>query len=402
MSNKINISSVISPDILKNISTSTAIKTFGDQIKDKAKEKVISYAQGKVGELTSQLEQLVKDEIKAGIDYSNKKKQIEKNKDKYPTEEEYIIALRLNDIAYNEQKLAFEERKKQIQANINSALTDPYKKLKDEQKKLKDKLKELRKKTTKAEKDARRGRIKQVISNAIKSLAPIIALQLANQLATVISQRKKLETLVDQVNLYIDTQVTDQNTAAIATNLRNNTIALINDSIKKLQNLENITKKISLIITIFSLVLTVISLIPVPVPPKVIITLEKANKLIISLAAILVIVNNLLANEIAELNALIAKLKNINLNKLNSQELSNLTNAFLPTGGTYPPYKGFNFKIKEEQDPRFVVKGNKRRYAVAINRDGVEQLKSESSFTLDPNDLIEQLKLVIDQRNLQG
>lgn len=312
MSNKINISSVISPDILKNISTSTAIKTFGDQIKDKAKEKVISYAQGKVGELTSQLEQLVKDEIKAGIDYSNKKKQIEKNKDKYPTEEEYIIALRLNDIAYNEQKLAFEERKKQIQANINSALTDPYKKLKDEQKKLKDKLKELRKKTTKAEKDARRGRIKQVISNAIKSLAPIIALQLANQLATVISQRKKLETLVDQVNLYIDTQVTDQNTAAIATNLRNNTIALINDSIKKLQNLENITKKISLIITIFSLVLTVISLIPVPVPPKVIITLEKANKLIISLAAILVIVNNLLANEIAELNALIAKLKNIN------------------------------------------------------------------------------------------
>jgi len=39
---------------------------------------------------------------------------------------------------------------------------------------------------------------------------------------------------------------------------------------------------------------------------------------------------------------------------------------------------------------------------VAINRDGVEQLKSEYSFTLDPNDLVEQLKLVIDQKNLQG
>jgi len=71
MSNKINISSVISPDILKTISISTAIKTFGDQVKNKAKEKVISYAQGKVGELTSQLEQLVKDEIQAGINYSN-------------------------------------------------------------------------------------------------------------------------------------------------------------------------------------------------------------------------------------------------------------------------------------------------------------------------------------------
>jgi len=402
MNNKINISSVISPDILKTISTSTAIKTFGDQVKNKAKEKIISYVQDKVKELTSQLEQLVKDEIQVGINYSNKKQQIKKNRDKYPTEEEYIVALELNEIAYSEQKLAFEERKKQIQANINSTLTDPYKKLKDEQKKLKEKLKSLRKKTTKAEKDAKRRRIKQVVSNAVKTLAPIIALQLANQLTIIISQRKKLEILVDQVNLYIDTQVTNQNTAAIATNLRNTTVTLINNSIKKLQNLENITKKISLIITIFSLVLTVISLIPVPVPPKVIITLEKANKLVISLAAILVIVNNLLANEIAELNALILKLKNINLNKLNSQELSNLTNAFLPTSETYPPYKGFNFKIKEEQDPRFVVKGNKRRYAVAINRSGVEQLKSEFSFTLDPNDLIEQLKLVIDQRNLQG
>ena len=49
-----------------------------------------------------------------------------------------------------------------------------------------------------------------------------------------------------------------------------------------------------------------------------------------------------------------------------------------------------------------VVKGNKRRYAVAVDRDGVEVIKSDFSFTLDPNDLIEQLKLVIDQRNLQG
>jgi hypothetical protein len=68
----------------------------------------------------------------------------------------------------------------------------------------------------------------------------------------------------------------------------------------------------------------------------------------------------------------------------------------------FPPYKGFKFKIKEEQNQAFVVKGNKRHYAVATNRDGVEILKSEYSFTLDPNDLIDQLKLIIDQRNLQG
>jgi hypothetical protein len=52
-------------------------------------------------------------------------------------------------------------------------------------------------------------------------------------------------------------------------------------------------------------------------------------------------------------------------------------------------YKGFKFQIKEEQDPRFVVRGFKRRYAVAVNRQGVEIVKSEYSFTLDPNDLVD-------------
>ena len=69
-------------------------------------------------------------------------------------------------------------------------------------------------------------------------------------------------------------------------------------------------------------------------------------------------------------------------------------------GTNFPPYKGFRFALKEENNPRFVVRGNKRHYAVAFDKNNVEVLKSEASFTLDPNDLIEQLKLVIDQQNL--
>jgi hypothetical protein len=42
----------------------------------------------------------------------------------------------------------------------------------------------------------------------------------------------------------------------------------------------------------------------------------------------------------------------------------------------------------------------KRHYAVAIDKWDVEVLKSELSFTLDPNDLIDQLKLVIDSQGL--
>ena len=40
MATNSNISSVISPDILKTISTSTAIKTLGNQLIDQNKEKL--------------------------------------------------------------------------------------------------------------------------------------------------------------------------------------------------------------------------------------------------------------------------------------------------------------------------------------------------------------------------
>ena len=64
-------------------------------------------------------------------------------------------------------------------------------------------------------------------------------------------------------------------------------------------------------------------------------------------------------------------------------------------------YKGFKFAIKEEIGPKaIVVRGNKRHYAVAIDTNNVEVIKSEYSFTLDPNDLVDQLKLVIDSQNL--
>ena len=83
-----------------------------------------------------------------------------------------------------------------------------------------------------------------------------------------------------------------------------------------------------------------------------------------------------------------------------------LDNNLPPTpvnlGTDYGTYKGFKFALREENNPKFEVRGNKRHYAVAINKQNIDQLKSEPSFTLDPNDLIEQLKLVIDQQNLQG
>ena len=71
-------------------------------------------------------------------------------------------------------------------------------------------------------------------------------------------------------------------------------------------------------------------------------------------------------------------------------------------GTTGEIYKGFKLAVKEENNPKNEVRGFKRHYATANDKQNVEVLKSEYSFTLDPNDLITQLKLIIDERNLQA
>ena len=414
MSNTSNISSVISPDVLKTISASTIIKTFGDQLKDKAKEKVVAVLRDKAGELTSNLEQVIKDEQQAGIDHNNELKRLETiYQQGQITKEQYDEAVVKENDAYKKQQESFDLQKKKIQNDITNINLDPYKKIKEDRKKRKAQRQEKQAKNKARDTEAKRDANKKVIKNAKKTLAPIIGLQISNQLSSIISQRAKLEELVNQVNAYIDTANTPEATN-IATNLRNNTITLINNSIGKLQNLQTILNQINTYLAIFNAIVTVLSAIPIPtsVPPgigipvnvitKIIKALEKANKLVSALNVILAIASISLENEVRKLNELILKLKNVNLTGLDSQQLSDLTSSIYNNVDDFPPYKGFKFKIKVEENKAFEVKGNKRRYAIATDRDGVEVLKSEYSFTLDPNDLIDQLKLVIDQRNLQG
>ena len=414
MSNATNISSVISPDVLKTISTSTIIKTFGDQLKDQAKEKVISVVRNKAGELASELEQLIKDEQQAGVDHNNALKKLETlYKQGQITKENYDKAVKAENEAYDKQQESFKLRKTKLEKDIKNIIKDPYDKIKEDRKKRKEERQKKRAENKARDAEAKRDLNKKVIKNAAKTLAPIIALQIANQLSSIISQRAKLEELVDQVNAYIDIANTPE-TTTIATNLRNNTIALINSSISKLQSLQTTLNQINTYLAIFNAIVTVLSAIPIPtsVPPgigipvnvitRIVKAIEKANKLISALNVVLAIASISLESEVGKLNELILKLKNINLDGLNSQQLTDLTSSIYNNVDNFPPYKGFKFKIKVEENKAFEVKGNKRRYAVATDRDGVEVLKSEYSFTLDPQDLIDQLKLVIDQRNLQG
>jgi hypothetical protein len=416
--NNINVSSVVSPDILKTISTSTAIKTFGSQLKDEAKEKIISSPRGKIAQLQSEKVLLERDIIVAGLKYNTKVKQIEINKSQYPTEELYQKDLVIAKTSYEEEKISLELQIIQKNILIQEINNSPYDKIKNNENKVKANIKRSKKKNQDSEGKSKKDLIKQVTTNTAKTLAPIIALQLANSFTTLITQRKKLEDLVDQVNNYIDTQVKDETTVTIATNLRNNAILLINNNIAKLDKIKKTVDNITRILIIFGVIILVLNLAVTFLPPltppgavkKITDIINKAAALISALSALLAIVSTLLANEINNLIELRDRLKEVSLkldnkaiDNLNSQQLSELSDLFLPASGNYGSYKGFKFAIKEEQNnPQFIVKGNKRKYAVAIDRYGVEAIKSEFSFTQDPNDLIEQLKLIIDQQNLQG
>jgi hypothetical protein len=424
MATNINVGAVVSPDVLKNISSSAAIKTFGEQLINKAKEKVIKAALGKAQEIKDQIQEIVELKIKVWSDHGTELKRLDiLLKEKQITQEKYDKAVAVEKTAYETKLKDLEKVELKLREDLAKIIADPYKKLKDKLRKRK--LKKAKRKTrNKAERaKARRALLKKLAKNAAKTLAPILALQLANKFASVLSQRAKLEELVDKVNVYIE-QANTEETIAVAINLRNNAVSLINNSIKKLDSLQTIISQISLYITIFTLIVAVLSAIPIPtaVPPgigipvslitRIVKALNRAAILITSISVVAAIANTILESEISKLNDLIERLKEVNsllddkALDLNEQQLADLSNSFLPAGLDFDPYKGFKFAIKEEQtlgaQQAVVVKGNKRRYASAINRDGVEVLKSDYSFTLDPNDLIDQLKLIIDQRNLQG
>ncbi len=421
MANNINVGAVISPSILKTISSSTAIKTFGDQLVNKAKEKVISVASGKAQTLKDQIQETITLSIKVGIDHNTELKRLDVLlKEKQITQEKYDKAVIKENEAYQQKLDNLDALSLKLNEDLAKIIADPLAKIKlfKNKRNLKKTKRITRNKAERAK--ARRDLAKKVAKNAVKTLAPIIALQLAKQFASVLSQRAKLEELVDQVNVYIE-QANTPETIAIAINLRNNAVTLINSSIRKLDNLQKSISQISTYIAIFTAIVAVLSAIPIPtaVPPgigipvslimRIVKSLNRAAVLIASISVVASIANTILENEIVKLNDLIERLKAVNellgdkSSNLNEQQLADLSNTFLPiTDEEFPPYKGFKFKIKTEENKTFEVKGNKRRYAVAIDRDGVEVLKSELSFTLDPNDLIDQLKLVIDQRNLQG
>jgi hypothetical protein len=148
---------------------------------------------------------------------------------------------------------------------------------------------------------------------------------------------------------------------------------------------------------------------PTPIANKV----KKLQDLIVALNILVSILKGILDSRLNDLDDLKSQLKQINdildnllINNLSDSELQTFINEQRNLQSKFTEYKGFRLEIREEEtlgaQQALVVKDSiRRKYAVALDRDGVVVIKSDFSFTLDPADLIEQLKLIIDQRNLQ-
>ena len=163
---------------------------------------------------------------------------------------------------------------------------------------------------------------------------------------------------------------------------------------------------------ILKLVLFLLTLLPLKVRPKKVQRIVKAMLNIDAATVLLGAARAVLDNLIAEIQYQRARLLPISdvidnaiNNNLSPEEILALLNRPGNYGQLGPldgvVYRGFTFAILEENDPKFVVAGNKRRYAVAYDRSGFLVLQSTPSFTLDPEVLVEELKLIIDEQNLE-
>jgi hypothetical protein len=433
MAGNTNISSLIPSSINNNLSKVSNPKAFGDQAINSTTDKLKTSSLGKIETIKNDIQNIIKKIIDLEVNHVKTLVELKEKASPRPpaqptlSNEEYQIFVTNENNNYQLEKTQLEAEKIQLQQKLNDILNDPYKKIKDIKIETNIKIKKLAlKNKVKLNKEKKQLALK-VLKNTAKSLVPIVALQGTKLLFILVFNIKKIQDLVDNTNAAIDAATTQQdiNSARV---LRNSTLSLINDTERKISSLLNLITTLNTIVFILNIILRLSNIIlPIPTPPGPVPDIvthtkerfrkkyETAVKLVDGLSVIISIFQGILSSVLNELNDLKAQLKNINdlldnisLNNLSDEELQLLINDLQNQSSNINSsqiieYKGFKLKIKEEENSSIVVRGNiKRRYAVAINKNGIEVVKSEFSFTLDPPDLIEQLKLIIDQQNLQG
>lgn len=325
------------------------------------------------------------------------------------TEEEYNARLKqTEDSAVLETK----DIDTKIELLKNKKQETPYSHIETKKTKLKSQKSKIKSDITRKRTQSTARLSKTLIKTGVETaIAGTLARLMHGQTAESAFKISKLDGMVDSVNTDIDAIKTADDIKKVTLS-RNNAIKLLTDVEGKLVKLRKIIATIQKIVAILLLVVTIIKIALnfVPLPgPQALIQL-KLDKAVIILTAILMIVTiatailDILIALVQEIRDRLQQIGNL-LDSLatsaSDEDIAGLLNPDPTKLGLLPDiYEGFGFVLKEEFDEKFVVKGHKRRYAVAINKIGQEVLKSESSFTLDPEVLVEQLKVQIDSLNL--
>lgn len=237
-----------------------------------------------------------------------------------------------------------------------------------------------------------------------KRLIPFIIGLLSSFGASIISAIQSGISLEDLKNLISCPSSTEINRLLQQRNKLVNQINGIYNTIKSLTTLSTIQGKIATAVTVG---INAIALIPPGTTPGSSIvaygTLSKlldktktvVNTITLALASFGVFLGLIikLLNNLDFLLQLCAQNNNMNFEQLNN-EINALANpTIIATQSEDNTYKGFTLgvKIDETNESQYI-----RRYAVAQNKQGVDVLRTDSSFASDPAVLVSQLKFIID------
>jgi hypothetical protein len=317
---------------------------------------------------------------------------------------------------FEKAKKALEGAKKRIDVikeKLNVLLT---KRTLEEKAKLKELRTQSKLKTNKLRLKFNKAKLKAGLKKFVKAIGPIIIVLILARVLNIFITRladtvTRLGALVDKTNEIIQAATTkeDIKKAKVA---RDAALVTLASAERQVEAFRKTINTLNTIIIVFTLLLSILAALPTA--PYQIATIgiiasrliAKFNPVLISLGILLQVSLTTLdgfLNTIQYERSRLLPLNNILDKDLTPEEMREAlaTNTGLgPVEGVV--YSGFTFSIVEEENPEFIVAGNKRRYAVALDRSGFVALQSAPSFTLDPNVLIEELKLEIDKRNLEA
>ena len=427
MADNRNISSLVNSNTLNTLSSVIRPKSFGDQLSNN-NEKIVNSSLGKKQELQLELKKLDAKESEEKVKYGKILNDLFNQFQPTPptkatlTFEQYEKEKIEAEVLYTNIIIEIDFQKNEIDKQIQDISNDPYKNIKNSTKRREVRNNRKIQRAKNKENKEKKVLSKKVLQNLSKTIASLVSLQATKLLFSIVFNNKKLQELIDDTNTIIDAATT-QDAINNARVIRNSTLAIIINNERKLDSLNKIVNNANKVVTILNIALTAIILLftipkpfglgptmPTPIANKV----KKFQDLVVALNILISIIKGIIDSKLNELNDLKSQLNQLNdvldntlINNLSNEQLQAFINEQRNLQNKFTEYKGFKLEIREEEtlgaQQALVVRNNiKRKYAVALDKDGVPVLKSDFSFTLDPADLIEQLKLIIDSNNLQA